>query len=117
MYNYSGLEITRKQFVSYNKLDSELMIVTVFLKDQHALGPLLFIYYINDIVKTTNIFNFILSADDTNMFHSHTNFTRLIEEVNWEHNEISPWFHSNKFSLNINKNNVIIFTPENKKIQ
>ena len=116
MYNYSGLEITRKQFVSY-KLDSELMIVTVFLKDQHALGPLLFIFHINDIVKTTNIFNFILSADDTNMFHSHTNFTRLIEEVNWEHNEISPWFHSKKNSLNINKNNVIIFTPENKKIQ
>ena len=54
MYNYSGLEIARKQFVSYNKLDLELMIVTVFLKDQHALGPLLFIYYINDIVKTTN---------------------------------------------------------------
>ena len=89
MYNYSGLKITRKQFVSYNKSDSELMIVTS-VPEGSTLGPLLFIFYINDIVKTTTIFNLILSADDTNMFQSHTNFTRLIEEVNWEHSEISP---------------------------
>ena len=48
------------------------------------------------------------------MFHSHTHFTRLIEEVNSELDKISAWFHSNKLSLNINKSYVIIFTLENK---
>ena len=78
----------------------ELMTVTCSVPQGSILCPLLFIFYMNNIVKTTNIFNFILSADDTNMFHSHTHFTRLVKEVNSELDKISAWFHStNKLSL------------------
>ena len=49
------------------------------------------------------------------MFHSHTNCTRLIEQVNSELDKISARFNCNKLLLNINKTDVIIFTPENKK--
>ena len=34
------------------------------------LGPLLFIMYINDITKTSNVLEFILFADDTTILYS-----------------------------------------------
>ena len=48
------------------------------------LGPLLVIIYINDTVKVSNILKPIVFADDTSLFHAHTNFQTLIEEVNIE---------------------------------
>ena len=42
-------------------------------------------------------------------------FNMLIEEAKVELNKASAWFHCNKLSLNINKTNFKMFTPENKK--
>ena len=46
------------------------------------LGPLLFILYINEIVKVSTVFNPVLFADDTILFHAHTDFDTLIKEIN-----------------------------------
>ena len=35
------------------------------------LGPLLFLIYINDICNVSKVLDFILFADDTNIFFSH----------------------------------------------
>ena len=67
------------------------------------LGPLLFILYINDIVKVSTVLNPVLFADDTSLFHAHTDFDTLIEEINEELQKITIWFHTNKLSLNIKK--------------
>ena len=48
------------------------------------LGPLLFILYINDIVKLSSVLNPVLFRDDTSLFHAHTDFDTLTEEVNEE---------------------------------
>ena len=82
------------------------------------LGPLLFILYINDIVKVSTVLNPVcpvLFADDTSLFHAHTDFDTLIEEINEELQKITTWFHTNKLSLNIKKSNFIIFLPKGKK--
>ena len=63
------------------------------------LGPLLFILYINDIVKVSTILNPVLFADDTSLFHAHTDFDTLIKEINEELQKITIWFHANKLSL------------------
>ena len=49
----------------------------------------------DDIVKV------LLFADDTSLFHAHTDFDTLIDEVNEEFQKITTWFHTNKLSLNI----------------
>ena len=65
------------------------------------IGPLLFILYINDIVKVSPVLNPVLLADDTSLFHAHTDFDTLIEEINDESPKITNWFQTNKLSLNI----------------
>ena len=67
------------------------------------LGPLLFTLYINDIVKLSTVLNPVLFADDTSLFHAHTDFDTLIEEINEELQQKQNWFHTNKLSLNIKK--------------
>lgn len=73
------------------------------------LGPLLFILYINDIVKCSDILNFIIFADDTNLFYSNKDLIELVLIVNWELCKLSEWFRANKLSLNAIKSNFIMF--------
>jgi hypothetical protein len=81
-----------------------------------VLGPLLFILYINDIVRSSSLFKFIMFADDTNLFMSHKNLNQLTELVNQELISISNWLKLNKLSLNIKKTHFILFHFRQKKI-
>ena len=105
----------RVQYVSYNTKDSDYMKIMCGVPQGSILGPLLFIFYINDIVKVSTVLNPVLFADDTSLFHAHTDFDILIEEINEELQKITTWFHTNKLSLNIKKSNFIIFLPKGKK--
>ena len=51
--------------------------------------------------------NPVLFADDTSLFHPHTAYDTLIEEINEELKKITTWFHTNKLSLNLYKKNQI----------
>ena len=106
----------RVQYVSYNTKDSDYMKIMSGVPQGSILGPLLFILYINDnsIVKVSTVLNPVLFADDTSLFHAHTDFDTLIEEINEELQKITTWFHANKLSLNIKKSNFIIFLPKGK---
>ena len=89
--------------------------VTCGVPQGSILGPLLFLVYINDICKTTDYGEFILFADDTNLFYSHENISTLTSVINTELCKISDWLQSNKLSLNIKKSNYIIFKPRQKR--
>ena len=56
-----------------------------------VLGPLLFIIYINDIVNKSSVLNYVLFADDTNLFASHKNLDTLINILNKELDKVSNW--------------------------
>ena len=105
----------RKQYVVFNKTESDYKEISCGVPQGSILGPLLFILYINDIEYVSDIIKPILFADDTNLFHSHTCFNTLIQEVNIQLHKFSTWFNTNKLSLKIKNTNVIIFTPNGKK--
>ncbi len=65
------------------------------------MGPRLFILYINDICRVTNIFKFVIFADDTNIFCAGENLQQLLEVVTAEMNKIKMWFDLNKLSINL----------------
>ena len=67
------------------------------------LGPLLFLLYINDLCNVSKALDFILFADDTNIFFSHNVPNQLMEIVNNELKKLSSWFQANKLSINIKK--------------
>ena len=105
----------RKQYVVFNKSESEYKEISCGVPQGSILGPLLLILYINDIEHVSDIIKPILFADDTSLFHSHACFNTLIQEVNIQLHKFSTWFNTNKLSLNTKKSNFIICTPNGKK--
>ncbi len=99
----------RKQYVFLNGTSSTTSDVVCGVPQGSVLGPLLFIIYINDIINCSDIFNFILFADDTNLFYSYDNFAQLQNTVNNELSKLSEWFRANKLSLNVVKTHYMLF--------
>ncbi|MEE9189443.1 MAG: reverse transcriptase family protein [Candidatus Neomarinimicrobiota bacterium] len=104
----------RLQFVKFKDINSSYLEVTCGVPQGSILGPLLFILYINDISNSSNILNFILFADDTNVFHSDPNPVSLSNTVNTELQKVMKWFAVNKLSINLKKTHYMVFGPNAK---
>ena len=59
-----------KQFVSINSYNSDLMPVDFGVPQRSVLGPLLFLIYINDLLKAIQYCKVHHFADDTDLFHT-----------------------------------------------
>ncbi len=79
------------------------------------LGPLLFLCYINDIYRSTELATFLF-ADDTTCLAEHKNLNTLINYVNRELQKLATWFKANKMAVNVSKTNYIIFRTRGKHI-
>ena len=83
-------------------------------------GPLLFIIYINDITASSNIFKFLMYADDTtifttiNCFENNKNPNQYI--IYDEQSKINEWLIVNKLSLNASKTKFMVFSMPQKKV-
>ena len=80
-----------------------------------VLGPLLFLIYVNDIYRCSQIFDFYLFADDTNLLYSNKDLKDLETVVNDELIKVGDWLDANKLSLNTSKSNFVIFHPYQHK--
>lgn len=67
------------------------------------LGPLLFLIYVNDVCNMSKVLDFILLADDTNIFF-------LIETL-----IIRQWGRAYKLSINFKKSNFMVFERRQKR--
>ncbi len=70
---------SRKQFVEIDGFKSDILTVNTGVPQGFILGPLLFIIYINDISMASNLFKFIIYADDTTLS---TTMEIVINEIN-----------------------------------
>ena len=79
------------------------------------LGTLLFLFYVNDLNKASDVLDPIMFADVTNLFHSHQNIKALFGTVNCELEKRCEWFRANKLSLNVTKTNHTLFHKNSTK--
>ena len=106
----------RTQCVSLGDIRSDFSTIRCGVPRGSVLDSLLFIIYINDIVNTSSVLNYVLFADDTNLFASHKNLGTLINILNKELDKVSNWLKVNKLSLNIKKTDFILFHNKQKLI-
>ena len=71
----------RKQYVYLNNIASDLCSLNCGIPQGSVLGPLLFLLYINDFNRCSNIFDFHLFADDSSLFYKHKNLSTLESDI------------------------------------
>jgi len=64
-----------------------------------VFGPTLFLIYVNDIGKSTDL-DILSYADDTTLYLINTNVKTLYLKANEELEKLYDWFCSNQLSLN-----------------
>ena len=107
----------RKQYVFHNGESSKYQNITCGVPQGSVLGPLLFLIYINDLPNISNIFQFFLFADDTNIYCEADSPERLEFIINKELKKLHEWLIVNRLSLNIDKTNFVVFHPYNKPLK
>jgi hypothetical protein len=68
----SGLNLifVRSQLVSVQDCNSDCLPITICVPQGYIISPLLFLVYINDMYKSTDVMECVHYADDTTMFFS-----------------------------------------------
>ena len=99
--------------MSFQSTDSQILNIKCGVPQGLILGPLFFILFINDIVRSSPNLNVIIFADDTNILYSHKNLDVLISTLNSEVSKVQTWFECNKVSVNVYKTNFMYFKNAN----
>ena len=108
----------RKQYVEFNNKCSEMKNIKNGVPQVNILEPLLFLIYINNIPNVSNVFNFIVYADDTTLYSCLEDIDQVNKQavVNQELHTIPNWLIANGPKLNTNKSKYMIFSKPNKNI-
>ena len=95
----------RSQYVEYNNAKSEIK----HINQGSILGPLLFIIYMNDFSRSSDLLFSILFADDTSVFIEGTHFDDITQVLNLELENVNSWLKANKLTVNLKKTHYIMF--------
>ena len=83
-----------------NLLNSKILIFGV--PQGSVLGPPFFKIYINGLPSISEVLQFYLFVDDTNIYYGDESLINLEKIINKELKKLYTWLIVNRFSLNIN---------------
>ena len=113
---FSDYLSNRTQYTHVNNTSSAICNVSIGVPQGSILGPLLFLVYINDLPKSSDLLSFYQFADDTSIFYSSNNLADTVSVLNMELTKVSDWLKANKLSLNIAKTKCIYFEKKRNKL-
>ena len=102
----------RTQLVNFDGEKSDYLPVQHGVPQGSILGPLLFIIYVNDIVKSSNLGNFVMFADGTNIFVSGESKTDTYNKANILLSQLSRYMFDNQLHINHGKCVYMYFSPK-----
>ena len=98
----------RKQHVEVRGTSSNTNNLSLGVPQGSILGPLLFLIYIDDIVKVIRNGKVTMYADDTTLYVSGSSLNELQAKLQEDLNGISHWIKENRLQLNVDKTKLMI---------
>ena len=108
----------RTQQVRYNDVCSKLLSTEYGVPQGSVLGPLLFIIYINDLVKVCpEDCNIKMFADDTLIYVTGESSMEVERKMNVAFNVVEEWMNINRLKMNAGKTKYMIVRSIRKELE
>ena len=102
---------SRKQITKFNNVKSDTECILFGVPQGSVLGSLLFLLYINDIVNSASHSEFVIFADDTNIFVSAENKEEAYNMANNVLKCVCSYLKLNQLHINLSKCAFMYFRP------
>ena len=102
----------RIQYTTVNGEASNSQPINYGVPQGSVLGPLLFLIFINDLPKCSNLFKFTLFADDSTLSCNFDNapLDLIFNTIETELVKVNNWLINNRIKINIDKSKFICFS-------
>ena len=104
----------RSQFVNIKGQQSNIYQLSCGVPQGGTLAPVLFIIFMNDIIKSSSVFDFSMYADDTCLVLG-IEKSKYDDTMNVELKKVVDWFCCNDLMLNVKKTEYLNFGPHYNK--
>ena len=106
----------RKQCVKYKNIKSNTLDTMYGVPQGSIVGPILYIIFMNDIIKCCNILKFSIYADDTCVWTKGKNVRDNARTMNDKLRKVNKWITRNGLSLNKKKCEYVFFKRKCKNV-
>ena len=104
----------RTQIVNVNTKKSSEISIRSRIAQGTVLGPLIFIFYINDIIKSISNCNVSIFADDCILYCVGNNFEPMFRKIQGDLNIFSEWCSLNSLKINSGKTKAMIVSTKSR---